>query len=78
METKNKRTTHSVNILWRLPLIRHVRAIVELIVMFFWRNYFGKGEYCGASDKEVEFIYDIWSGHEKERRFYIHKDMYRT
>jgi len=78
MEIKTERAAHTVKSFWRIPLIRHVRAVLELIIMFFWRNYFGKGEYAFPCKREVEYIYDIWAGHEKERRFYIYKDMYRT
>lgn len=78
MGFKAKRDENRIGWIFRFPLIRHVRAVIELLYMFFWRNYFNDGEFCDPHKDEVQLIYDIWSGKEKKRRFYIKKNMYRT
>ena len=66
-----------INVFWRLPLIRHLRSVLELLVMFYWRNVFGPGCHVSPSQKEIDFIYDIWSGREFPRDMYIPKGLYK-
>lgn len=76
MEQKTERTANYL--ILRLPVIRHARAIYELLVMFFYRNSFGDGVYVAPHPKEIEMIYHIWAGIEKKRRFYIGSLTYKT
>lgn len=78
MGFETKRDEKRISILFRIPLIRHVRAIIELLIMFFWRNYFGKGDFVHPVEEELELIYHIWSGKDKKRRDYIKKELYHT
>jgi hypothetical protein len=71
METKTKGTADTVNVILRLPVIRHVRAIFELIIIFFWRNWFGHGVYIHPHKEEIEKVYHIWCGTDKKAHFYM-------
>jgi len=55
------------NILLRLPIIRHARAIFELLNIFFWKNTLGKGDYIQPEGDDIENIYNIWYGHKSEK-----------
>jgi hypothetical protein len=77
VEAKGEANEKKVNVFLRLPVVRHLRAVFELLVMFFWRNYFGDGGYVYPHKEEVALVYDIWYGNEKSRELYIPKDTYR-
>ena len=62
MESNSKANESKVNIIFRLPGIRHIRAVFELLNIFFWKNTLGKGDYIQPDGDDIEKVYNIWYG----------------
>jgi len=56
MESPHKKNKRIV----ALPVIRHLRAITKLILLFFWQNLFDSNTIIHPSEREIEEIYNVW------------------
>ncbi len=71
MATRNKTITRVILFVVNFPIIRHLLSVAEVLILFFWRNYFGDGTYVNPDPVDIEMLYDLWAGKYKGRDKYI-------